>query len=117
MASSNFSARAAACGDWRSAPARLCGAMTISTRAPSVLPRAGAGEAARPESDARGAEASSEVDGSGSRRGPTLSETHSETSAPRIIKTRAAVSLVVAASLAIFIEMIARRETMFARPE
>jgi hypothetical protein len=46
-----------------------------------------------------------------------LSETHSETSTPRIMKTRAAVSLVVAASLAIFIEMIAGQETMFGCPE
>jgi hypothetical protein len=57
------------------------------------------------------------MDGSGRRRGPTLSETHSETSTPRVIKTRAAVSLVMTASLAIFIEMITRRETMLGCPE
>ena len=111
--SSNFGVCAAACGDWRSAPARLCEAETISTRAPIVPPCEGVREADCPRSDETGAEASSGARGSGSRRGPTLSETQSEASTPSISKTRAADNLFMAASLAISIEMKGTRKRMF----
>jgi hypothetical protein len=58
-------------------------------------------DAACPRAEGSGVEAVSETVGSGSRRGPTLSEMHSETSTPRIIKILAADNLVVSAPLAI----------------
>ena len=100
-ASSNFGACAAACGDWRSAPARVCGAEIISTRAPRALPREGAGEAACPPSNGPAVEASSATGGSGNRRGPTLSETHSESSAQKITRARRLRALVLSVPEAI----------------
>jgi hypothetical protein len=111
-ASLNCGACAAACDDRRSAPARVCGVETISTRAPFVRPGEGLCEAAGPRSDGPGDEASAGANGSGSSRGPTLSETHSETSTPSMSKTRAAGNLVMTASLAISMEMKSYRKWM-----
>lgn len=101
MAIPNFGAGDAICGAPRSAPARLCVGETISTRAPTVLPCEGLLEAFCSPLEGSVAEASSGINGSGSRRGPTLSETQSETNTPRISKILAALKLVMAASLAI----------------
>jgi hypothetical protein len=98
---SNFAACAAACDDERSAPARGCGAEIISTRTPVVRLCEGVCEVTGPRSDGLTVEASSGTCGSGSSRGPTLSETQSDASTPSISKTRAAGNLVMTPPLAI----------------
>jgi hypothetical protein len=97
----NFVVCAAASDDERSAPAWGCGAEIISTRTPVVRLCEGVCEATGPRSDGLTAEASPETCGSGSSRGPTLSETQSEASTPSISKTRAAGNLFMTPSPAI----------------
>lgn len=99
--SSNLGVFAATCDGCCPAPSLLWAGETISIRPVSVLSCAGVWEVAWSWSDAVGAETSSGVSGSGNRRGPTLSETHSESSTPRIIKSRAPEVLIMLAPIAI----------------